>query len=165
MMAMSFQQLGEITLEQGRELVVYCVNEYLQAINENEEIRPYLVHYPFTPKDIEIRIFIYQKDRSSVSVGALCVASTMDGIVDFDIKQPGTPSLKQFHKETYEEAIKIVEEQGSIEKTHRNANQGLTEEVSQTKRSEQTIVAEVVAKDGAKVNIKGESQGDLTKIF
>ena len=57
MMAMCFDRYEEITMEEGRELLIYCVNEYLSAINASEELRPDLIHYPFTPKDVTIILY------------------------------------------------------------------------------------------------------------
>ena len=120
MMAISFEQLGEITMEQGRELVIYCMNEYLSAINGSEEIRPFLVHYPFITKDIQIDIYIRKQDRREVSIGTLCVVGAIKGKLQYDIKQPGLPSLRQVHEETYDEAVKILETAGPLQKIRKN---------------------------------------------
>ena len=42
MMAMSFNFYQEVDLRTGRELIIYAINEYLSAINSDEEVRPYL---------------------------------------------------------------------------------------------------------------------------
>ena len=42
MMAMSFNYYQEVNLKTARELTVHAVNEYLSAINNNKEIKPYL---------------------------------------------------------------------------------------------------------------------------
>lgn len=120
MMAISFEQLGEITMEQGRELIVYCINEYLSAINASEEIKPFLIHYPFTTEDIQIEIFVYDKNHRDVPLGALCVLCEIDGILKYKIKEPDPIIFKQIHKETYDEAVKIVETGGPIQKIRKN---------------------------------------------
>jgi hypothetical protein len=66
MMAMSFDYYQEVDLKTGRELIVHVINEYLLAINSNKEIRSYLHEYPFNAKKVEIRIFIYNPDRSEL---------------------------------------------------------------------------------------------------
>lgn len=120
MMAMSFAYYGEIDIEQGRELVVYCVNEYLLAINTNEEIKPYLIHFPFTPKDVEIRIFVSKRNGAEVEVGKFEGVSEIDGSLIYYIKQPGFPSIRKVHEETYEEALAVLEMQGGFKKIHAN---------------------------------------------
>lgn len=120
MMAMSFAHYGEIDMEQGRELIVYCVNEYLSAINADAEIHPYLIHSPFTPKDIEIRIFIYQSDNKPVSEEQLSVISEIQGMITYKVEQPFPIVLKEIHEETYEEALAVLEMQGGFRKIHAN---------------------------------------------
>jgi hypothetical protein len=44
MMALSFAHYGLVNMEEGRELVIYCIQEYLTAINACEEIRDNLIH-------------------------------------------------------------------------------------------------------------------------
>ena len=110
MMAMSFAHYGGVTMEEGRELVVYCVQEYLTAINACEEIRDYLIHYPFTSRDIEIAIFIRGPKNEDVPIGELNAVGIIKGILDYNIKQTGLPSMKKIHKETYQEAVKIIQE-------------------------------------------------------
>jgi len=111
MMAMSFAHYGGVTMEEGRELVVYCVQEYLAAINACEEIRDHLIHYPFTPRDIEIRLFIRGPKNEEVPIGEFNVVEIINGRLDYHIEQPGLPSMKRVHRENYQEAVKIIEEQ------------------------------------------------------
>ncbi len=111
---MSFDYCKEISFEEGRRLLVYCVNEYLSAINSNEEIRSHLIHYPFTPKDLEIKIFIRRPDHREVAFGKLAVVSEVSGKVKYKISQPDPVVLEQIHEETYEEAVKVLEAEGSI---------------------------------------------------
>jgi hypothetical protein len=110
MMAMSFAQYGVVTMEEGRELVIYCVQEYLAAINGCEEIRDNLAHYPFTPRDIEIAIFIRGPKNEDVPIGEFNAVGIINGILDYNIEQSGFPSMKKIHKETYDEAVKIIQE-------------------------------------------------------
>jgi len=63
MMALSFDYEKEVDLSKARELLVYVVDNYLSAINSNEEVRPYLHDYPFTAKNIQIRIWVPLIDK------------------------------------------------------------------------------------------------------
>jgi len=109
-LAMSFSHYGGITMEKGREFVIYCVQEYLSAINGCEEIREELVHYPFTPRDVEITLFIRGPKNEDVPIGELNVIYIFNGIIKYKLKQPDISSMKEIHRETYGEALKIVEE-------------------------------------------------------
>ena len=110
MMAMSFDCSHEIDIEQARELVLHCANEYLNAINSNEEIRPHLVQYPFMPKNVQIDIFIHPSDQREIPTGSLVVVSTSYGMISYMVRGTGSERLKDVHEETYEEAVKIVEQ-------------------------------------------------------
>jgi hypothetical protein len=86
------------------------MQEYLSAINGCEEIREELVHYPFTPQDVEITLFIRGPKNEDIPIGELDVIYIVKGIIKYKIEQPGIPSMKEIHRETYGEALKIVEE-------------------------------------------------------
>lgn len=107
-MAMSFVYYGDISMEESRELLVYCIEEYLSAINANEKIRPHLSHYPFTSHGLEITIFIQQQDGRNPPVGFLSIVGEINGKVSYEIRQPGHPSTKKIHQESYEEAKNLI---------------------------------------------------------
>ena len=108
---MSFIHYGDLSMEESRELVVYCVEEYLAAINADEKIRPHLSHYPFTPYGVEINIFIRQKDRQKQSIGYISVVSELNGKVSYKTSQPEPELMKKVHAEPYEEAKQLVKQQ------------------------------------------------------
>lgn len=108
MMGMSFNYFGEMSIEKGRELLIYCSDEYLSDINSNEQIKVHLAHHPFTYKDIEIRIFVYQPDHTDVPIGELSVLAAYDGCLTYKIRQSDPVILKKVHEETYEGALKLV---------------------------------------------------------
>ena len=108
MMAMSFHFYQEVDLRTGRELIIYAINEYLSAINSNEEVRPYLNNYPFTPKNIEIRIWIYKPDRTHASLDKIYYISALNGILTYYLDLPETYSRQAICEETYEEAERAV---------------------------------------------------------
>ena len=148
MMAMGFQFFHEVDLKEARELVVYAVREYLSDINNNEEVRPYLRNYPFTAKNVEIQIWIYNPDGSDPSLEKIYYISAINGVLTYYLDLPKTYSRKAICKETYEEALQKI-----------TLNQG-SEDVSQTevrKANEEATIIEVVAKDGAKASISAIS--------
>ncbi len=107
-MDMSFNYYTEVDLQTARELVVYAIDEYLKAINDNREIRPYLHEYPFTAKNVEIRIWIYKPDGSHPHLDNIQCICSIDGIITYYLDAPEQYTYKLFHKETYEEAFKLV---------------------------------------------------------
>src|SRR3569832_1867997 len=105
---MSFQCYQEIDMDQARHLVITCVNVFLSAINASEKIKPFLIHHPFTPKDIEIRIFIQKSHAEDVALGGISVVSEIDGNVIYKVRDPDPVILKIVLKETFEKALSLV---------------------------------------------------------
>jgi len=105
MMAMSFNYYKEVDLKTGRDLLVYATNEYLSAINNNTEIRPYLHEYPFTAKNIEIRIFIYNSDRSELSIDKIDCITSRHGMLNYYIRSDASQAI---YEESYEKAVQAI---------------------------------------------------------
>ena len=105
MLALSFEYPHLINVCEGRELLIAAVETLLSTVNTNEKIRPYLIRYPFQPKNIEIRIFLRNPDRSEIAPGNLCIVSALGGTLEYDIHDPTTAHLVTAYEETYQEAL------------------------------------------------------------
>jgi len=112
MMAMSFNYYQEVDLKKARELLVYVVSQYLLAINGNTEVRPYLHEYPFTAKNVEIRMWIYKPDRSRLTSDKIYYISAINGVLNYYIHGLEQYSRQTLCEETYQEALKMVKLQG-----------------------------------------------------
>lgn len=108
MMAMSFDLYHEVDLKTARKLLIDTTREYLLAINNNEEVRPYLHQYPFTAKNIEIRIWIYNPDRSAVEFDKISYICALDGTLTYEVEKPGKHMSTVIHEEAYEDALKLA---------------------------------------------------------
>ena len=62
MLGLSFFYRTPMEIEDGRELLIALVEEFVAAVNEDVLIRPYLKDYPFEPKNVAIRIFLQNSD-------------------------------------------------------------------------------------------------------
>ena len=113
MMMMGFNFYKVIDIETARQLLVDSVQEYLSDINSNEEIKPHLHNYPFTPKNVEIVIYFYNPDGSQVSPSKLSIAEACRDEIIYYIDDPQKHTLKLLHEESYEEALKLVKKDGS----------------------------------------------------
>jgi len=105
MMAMSFRYYHEVDIDRGRKLLLDALHTYLDAVNSNEEVRPYLANYPFEPKNIEINIFISEPDGHSVSSGKITVMGAINGVLDYDIRNAETGRLQEVYRESYDQAL------------------------------------------------------------
>jgi hypothetical protein len=111
-MHLSFNCYTPMNISSARRLVIECVEEYLKIINSNETLRPYLHNYPFTNKQIELTIYIYDHDDNKTLFPFLgCVASWKNTIyyLGYDEK----PEAKKMLQEPYDEAVKIVEKEAN----------------------------------------------------
>ena len=113
---MDFHFYRPLAIEAFRSLLLYAVEEYLAAINGNEEVRPYLHNYPFTPNNVEISIFLRNRDGSSLPPGEIYLATARRGEFvyfsdDMEAIKQGKDLLKKVHVETFEEAVQICRRQ------------------------------------------------------
>lgn len=119
LMMMGFNYRKIIDINEARNLLVYCVEEYLTAINGDKKVRSYLHNYPFTSRNVEIKIFIYSPDGSDVPPNELSIVASNEGELVYKIDYPEKHTIKPIHEETYEEALKIVVSQKKA--AHKNA--------------------------------------------
>ncbi len=110
-MDISFQYFHLVNLEEARELLVYVIRTFLKNINDNKEIRPYLHNYPFTTKNIEITIWSYQPDGYEPAQGKIQCLALENGMLKYKLVAPSEfATWPILHKETYEEALKVLAE-------------------------------------------------------
>ena len=111
LMSLSFQRFGNPLNEiDSRELIIHCVDDFLEAINNNEELRPILESYPFTAKNLELTIFNYDKNQNSIYFPAIAVVSNSRGKIAFLTETATTKYGYHTEKyETYEEAVVILQ--------------------------------------------------------
>lgn len=106
---LSFSLTHLVTKEEGRDLILKCIEDFLREINNFEEIRPYLVQFPFTYENIGLRILFYSDAsyRSTLDPNIGCI-SLDDGIITYKIASSHNEFInKSVEKESYEEALKI----------------------------------------------------------
>ncbi len=94
-----------IAIKEARNLIVYSTQKFLFNINSNEQLRPYLHISPFHVKDIDLAISfdeIAEKNDQTIDF-----VSIHNGQIIYDVSDE-VEVLKTIHKESYEEALKIV---------------------------------------------------------
>lgn len=109
LLGLSFQIRGPLTQEQLRLIIIGCVEEFLSAVNADEEIRPYLCTYPFTAEGIEITVFVIDAQGRSLYDPDIGVASERRGALEYMITdKTDTFKYKSIISESYDDALKIV---------------------------------------------------------
>ena len=107
MLMIAFQCDKNISIKEGRELLILCADRFLKNINENEQIRQYLKTYPFELKNIEIEIYISSKGSKK---NTLSVLACKKGKLDYKTDSDDPFKFKHVHSESYENAIKKIAE-------------------------------------------------------
>ena len=107
-----FDRFGKLSKEEGRKVIVDCINVLLNEINSDTKLQPYLINKPFTVSNVDIVIIVFTSDQKSVFYPDINVFSTMKGKINYSTK---SPDQKFGHyteeEETFEEALQIVEQQ------------------------------------------------------
>lgn len=105
-LALMFRCEYPIDVEQGRRWLIAAVQELMNAMNEDERIRPYLARYPVGPESVEI--MIYSSDRNGNGFGPNNPVSVIanQGILRYRVEDPADPDrFLILLTETYQEAL------------------------------------------------------------
>ena len=110
-LALHFDACECLNLEEARKLYIEMTETYLDYINEDEAIKPYLHNYPFTIQNLDLTIAFL--DRSGAHQGNGCIAfiffNPKTSEIFFRTYNPDNDKLTPFHEEPYEEAKRIVQ--------------------------------------------------------
>jgi hypothetical protein len=109
-LGLSFYYYKPIDIAEGRKLLIKAINSLMDEVNQEKKIHPYLSRYPFTPRNIEIEIFIRSPDGGDVTPGALWVVDASEGFLRYDIHHPTKSGFKTIYKETYDEALERIKD-------------------------------------------------------
>lgn len=115
MMALSFERYGEpLTENEARKLIINCIDDFLAAVNNDEQIKPLLQDYPFTAKNLEMEIFNYDKDRILHRFPYIGIVMDSTGEIGFLTKEKSAQYGYYTEKyETYDEAVAILKSESS----------------------------------------------------
>jgi|JI9StandDraft_1071089.scaffolds.fasta_scaffold117587_2 hypothetical protein len=118
-LGLSFIYYDQIDIPQARNLIISGINEYLDGINSNLELRPYLDHWPFTANDIEFDISILKPNGSRVDPESLNFVSCEKNSVSYYPRQDHIKTMPPpLLTETYQQALQLLEEDKKQTSTH-----------------------------------------------
>lgn len=113
-MSLSFQIDRPLSKDEGRKMLLDAAQEFLKAINSNEQLKPYLDPSPFEINSIVITIFPNEPDGRDVFYPNIAVFKLIQGNITYKSDTPKGQNKGSFflrETESYEEALKIVESQ------------------------------------------------------
>jgi len=110
LMCLSFDRYGEpINEQEARKLIINCVDDFLEAVNKDEQLRPFLQDFPFTAKNLELKIFNFNKDQELHYFPSIAIVKDLRGKIGFLTEDPATTCGYHTKKyETYDEAVAIL---------------------------------------------------------
>lgn len=112
----SFSIAHPIDRNEARKLIVEAVETYLKAINEDLDIRPFLINYPFTINNLKVVIFSTTAEGDNVYDPYISITRTWDNEIRYITDDPKDKwHYKTEYVEPYEMALQIVKEQGLLD--------------------------------------------------
>jgi hypothetical protein len=101
------------SVEDARILFFDVANRFLERVNQNEELRPYMANYPFTIIDNLALMIVFPESRHAVNavlMGDIYEHRKREFVV-FTGYKSGKQDLGLIHDELYEEAVQLYEQQ------------------------------------------------------
>lgn len=111
----NFNGNQKIDVAQARRLYVEIIDGLLDGFNKNKEIRPYLLNYPFTYKNLEITLSFTDDQNHHMSNGyiAFVFISKKDEVIVYDSYDQVERKLYDIYEEPYNEAVRTLREEQS----------------------------------------------------
>lgn len=97
-------------VDEARALLVNCTQEYLNQINQDEKIKPYLSHVPFSENGLEFSIYFHKARFEYVDSEFVAGAILINGELHYSSYDHEKKKFVDVHRESYEEAVRIVKE-------------------------------------------------------
>ena len=113
-----FNSVKKLTISEARKFYVNIIEELISKVNNDKKVRPYLHDYPFTRKNVDIMIVFYNSHnyikKNLVEENVALIGMTIKGHIIYKIydhTKDEYHDLVTIHEESYEEALKIVQEE------------------------------------------------------
>jgi hypothetical protein len=88
MVTLWFDHDGLLSRDESRLMVVDATEILLEEFNKNEEVRPYLIHYPLESQNVNISIHIQDGSERSPFHPQIAVATSLHGRVEYRTYSP-----------------------------------------------------------------------------
>lgn len=110
--SVGFSVPRKLSINEGRAILIDCVHQMTNNINSYDPLKPYMIPGGFTPKNVEISLFIRAPEPTFDP--EIRVFSFSDGEVCFSTYKENQEQAGFYRSEyeTYEEAISILDREG-----------------------------------------------------
>lgn len=115
-LTLSFSGNHQFTLEESRVFFISLTQKFIDSVNSNNELRPYLTQYPFTEKNLDFTILLpcysineFSSYISSISMMDIYNFDNRPTVILYTIIDNDCVSSRIIHKETYKQALEYVD--------------------------------------------------------
>lgn len=109
LMSLAFNINKPLNKNESRKIVLDCTAEFLREINSDQEIRSYLVKFPFPVENVEIGIYIYDENGRKLFDPNISVVSIDKGNISYLTNDKENKyRFKSEFVESYKEALKLA---------------------------------------------------------
>ena len=111
-LGLRFHLLGPLSVEALRKILVEAGNDFLQLVNADERVRPFLEVYPFTLDRIEVVLFLIDSKRFDLESPDVGTARIRNGVLSYEwiLRVKGRLTTQKELKESYAEALKALQD-------------------------------------------------------
>jgi hypothetical protein len=116
----SFVSHQKVDIAEARQMIVRYIERIRDAVNAKNDLKEYLIPYPFPTSGINMSILFLQDSGKFIEYGCVWLGtggvssvSQIDGNIFYSSYNPRTELLEHYYRETYEEALAIVNNEES----------------------------------------------------
>ena len=109
-----FEYFQKVNISDARRLGIECALDMLKKYNTNKKFREKTPYYPINAKNIEILINFLDENHKFFSDGYVANMGVARSKIYYQYYDKKTGKLIEFHEETFEEALRIVEAEKAI---------------------------------------------------
>jgi len=94
---------------EARQLALFTLDKFLNNVNADEKVRPYLNNYPFRAEHLRVSLSFYHRDGRPVEPGKIDYISIRRGYLHYNTRSKEADRRVTLFKETIAEARKKAE--------------------------------------------------------
>ena len=106
--ALDYDCIANVTLEEARKLYVDLVEGFVDLVNKDEPVRRYLHNYPFTLSNFVCSITFLNKNHHFNDNNQVTYVSCVNERIHYRGYDPVEDRLYDIYAEPYEEAVRLV---------------------------------------------------------
>ncbi|MBA3603343.1 MAG: hypothetical protein H0W50_06825 [Parachlamydiaceae bacterium] len=110
---LTFNSFRKLDIPEARKLIVKLEQEFLQMLNDNRDVRPFLHDFPVQSKNFELSLIFSSLENGFVLPPYLASVFVLNGKIYYNTYNEGRKMMKLEYSEVYEEDFKTVFEYGS----------------------------------------------------